>query len=90
MMDLSKILWALGAFALGLCLGGCIEIGTLLLVVSILFGAYLIVNAIINAGDAVLNALQNIKGSVDAFKKDEDETRRPIGFETNYVEINEE
>ena len=78
-MDLSKILWGLVAFGIGLAIGGCLELSALFIGFCILFGAYFIATAI-------LNGLQN---HVEQMQQQEEE-RRPIGFPTNYVQVGED
>ena len=87
-MDLTKVLWALGAFTLGLCIGGVVEIGTLVVVACILFGVYYVSVSVFNAVGGVREDVESLKRTLDQPK--DEEQRTPIGFQSNLVEINEE
>lgn len=79
-MDLTNILLALGAFAIGLCMGGCISIGVLLVVVCILYCTYYVVNAMMNIGNAIVTGLQDLK------EPEPEEEERHIGFQSNLID----
>lgn len=79
-MDLSKLVWALVAFGIGLTVGGCLEISALFIGLCLLLGAYFIASAVING----LAGLQQPQQTT------EPEASRPIGYEQSLVDINEE
>lgn len=82
-MDLTKILWALVAFGVGLCIGGCLELSALFIGFCLLFGAYYLSTALFNAVDRFTQTLFEQQ-------QKEQEEQRTIGYENSLREINED
>lgn len=71
-MDLGKVMLGITAFAVGLCLGGCLEVSALFICICILFGAYFI-------GTALLNVAERLRDALAELEQQEPEVRK-IGY----------
>ena len=77
-MDLSKVLWLVVAFALGLCLGGILPLWAFFIGFAVLFAGFYVSAVIAN----VITPL---------YPKEEPEAEeRHIGFQQNLMDVDEE
>ena len=74
-MDLNKVLWLIAAFALGLTLGGIIPVWAFFIGFCVLYAVYYLAAVLAN----LIAPLYP--------KEEEPEDRRPIGFQTNLMDL---
>lgn len=80
-MDMSKVIWALVAFGIGLAIGNCISW-------SALFAGICLMASAVYVGTAILNGLGMIDQTLRE-QSEQPEERRPIGFEQNLVDVDD-